>query len=429
MILLLLSVLAVVYVSAVWLFARNFLLAWICILAINFLNYAFGADTIFIAGLHIAPLDLMYLGLISAWVVRSRLYALKIAPLSIITIGYLLLFALSAGRGIVLFGLTEVGNEARGLMSEVLAFTYFVTIPHDKKTVKKVVVAYIVYSAALIAVCAAHYAGLPVGGTLGVAKDLVLSGNVLDRGIPASGAASMELAVLFAASWVIYRKHSRWLTALVAVSLPLLVILQHRSVWAMLAITVLAAMFIDRPVSKFVLKIGAAAVAVGLVLSLPSIGARQQILGELHESATNSDTLQWRFEAWQRSITQDQSPLTTLIGLPVGSGYLRLDSSAGGYTNFQPHNEFINQYLRVGLIGTALMILFLLRPLYFYFRYPKSGALLYPTPASWILVSIGTIVFCFPYSAAFDGIALIAMANGLIDAPPISSPIAANQRP
>ena len=333
MILLLLSIFAVVYVSVVWLFARDFLLGWICILAVNLLNYAFGTDSVFIGGLHVSPLDLMYVGLISAWVVRARLYALKITPLNVVTIGYLLLFGLSLGRGVFQFSVTDVGNEARGLMSEVLAVTYFLTIPHDKRIVKKVVVAYIVYSAALVAVCLAHYAGLSVGGTLGIAKDLVLSGNPLDRGIPASAAASVELSVLFAISWAIYRRHSRWLTAFVAVSVPVLIILQHRSVWAMLMFTVFAAILIDRPVSNYMLKIGAVAIGAGLIVSLASIGAGQRIIGELRESATNADTLEWRFEAWQRSLTEDQSPLTMLIGQPVGTGYLRLDSSAGGYTN------------------------------------------------------------------------------------------------
>jgi O-antigen ligase len=105
-----------------------------------------------------------------------------------------------------------------------------------------------------------------------------------------------------------------------------------------------------------------------------------------------------------------------LIGFPIGSGYLRLDSAASGYIDAQPHNEIVNQYLRVGVFGTILLILFTVRPIYIYFREPDSGSLLYPTPASWVLVTIGVIVFGFPYSYSLEIFALVAMANGLIDA-------------
>jgi len=64
--------------------------------------------------------------------------------------------------------------------------------------------------------------------------------------------------------------------------------------------------------------------------------------------------------------------LTVLIGFPIGSGYLRLDSAASGYIDAQPHNEIVNQYLRVGVFGTILLILFTVRPIYIYFREPTQ---------------------------------------------------------
>ncbi len=415
--LLTLALFGLISAALVILFARNYWAAWVCVLFANCLNYAVGSDAILLGTIHLNPLDLLYFCLIPAGVVRSRFHELRVSSLTIFTAGYVLLFAFSTARGLGSFDLATVGNEGRGLIGEVIALLYFTTIPHEPKIVKRVVLAYIVYSVILIGICAGHYAGLPIGGVVGVTNNQPIIQGDIDRGLPATAAASIELALIFAASWVVYRKHSRWLPVVVGLSTIALLVLQHRSVWAMLIVAVICAALIDRPFFRYLLRVGGAVAAIGAVVLVSYIGVRQQLTGELEQSATNTNTLEWRFESWQRSVEQDQSALSVLVGLPVGSGYLRLDTNAGGFINFPPHNEFINQYLRVGILGTILLVLFLLRPVYLYFRNPDSGRLLYPSPACWILVTLSVIVFGFPYSYNLDAIALVAMANGLMYEP------------
>jgi O-antigen ligase len=185
----------------------------------------------------------------------------------------------------------------------------------------------------------------------------------------------------------------------------------------MIAITVAAAGLIDSKVIRYLRKIGGAVAVIACIVIFSYIGLRSRLSEELQNSATNTGTLQWRIEGWVESVSADQSPLSVLIGLPVGSGYIRLDPGAGGYTNFPPHNEIVNQYLRVGVLGAVIVTLFMFRPIYIYFRDPDSGSLLYPTPASWIVVTIGVIVFGIPYSFSLELFALVAMANRLMEAP------------
>lgn len=414
---LLLAVLAgTVYVSLVWLLARNFMVAWICVLVGTCLNFAFGTDAILLGKIHINPLDLLYFCLLPAGIIRLRFQELKLSTLNVLVGGYLLLFGLSAVRGLAAFDITTVGTEGRGLIGEVLALIYFTTIPHDRKIVKKVVIAQIVFSTALVLIACLHYAGFPIGGTVGVTNGQQVIEGGIDRGVPAGAAASIELSMLFAASWVVYRNHSRWLHWLIGVFVAAVVVLQHRTVWVMFVVTLAAAFLIDARITRYLSKIGGAVAILACIVLFSFIGLRTQLVGELQDSATNTNTLQWRIEGWERSFSDDQSPLTVLIGFPIGSGYLRLDSAASGYIDAQPHNEIVNQYLRVGVFGTILLILFTVRPIYIYFREPDSGSLLYPTPASWVLVTIGVIVFGFPYSYSLEIFALVAMANGLIDA-------------
>jgi hypothetical protein len=418
MILLVTLILGTLYASLVWLLVRSFLLAWILVLVGSCLNYAFGSVAIVLINIHIYPFDFLNICLLSAGIVRFRFQDLRFSILSILVGGYLLLFGLSVARGLTAFDITTVGNEGRGLIGEALALTYFTTIPHDWKTVKKVVLAQIAFSTALVLICVLHYAGVPIGGAVGITNgQKIYDVGAIDRGLPAGAAASIELSLIFAASWATHRRHSRWLPWLIGIFIPLLIVMQHRTVWAMIAITVAAAGLIDSKVIRYLWKIGGAVAVIACIVIFSYIGLRSRLSEELQNSATNTGTLQWRIEGWVESVSADQSPLSVLIGLPVGSGYIRLDPGAGGYTNFPPHNEIVNQYLRVGVLGAVIVTLFMFRPIYIYFRDPDSGSLLYPTPASWIVVTIGVIVFGIPYSFSLELFALVAMANRLMEAP------------
>jgi len=422
MILLVALVLGILYVSTVWLLVRNFLLAWILVLVASCSSYAFGAFAIVLINIHIYPLDFLDVCLLSAGIIRFRFQDLKLSTLYILVGGYLLLFALSVARGLATFDLATVGNEGRGLIGEVLALTYFTTIPYDRKIIKEIVIAQIAFSTALVLICILHFAGLPIGGVVGITNgQKIYDTGAIDRGLPAGAAASIELSVLFAASWATYRKHTRWLPWLIGIFIPTVILMQHRSVWAMLVVTLVAAWLIDVKVTQYLWKIGGAVAVIASIVIFSYIGLRSNLTEEFKYSTTNTGTLQWRIEGWIDSVSADQSPLSVLIGLPIGSGYLRLDSGAGGYTNFPPHNEIVNQYLRVGVIGAVIIILFMLRPIYIYFRDPDSGSLLYPTPTSWILVTIGVIVFGIPYSFSLELFALVAMANRILEPSPEGS--------
>jgi hypothetical protein len=411
----LLALAGAVYFLLVWLFVRNFLLAWICVLSANLLNFTFGSDQLLLAGIHLNPLDALYFCLLPAGMIRSRFHELRFSALNLLVMGYVFLFFLSVARGLGVFSLTTVGNEGRGLIGEVLALVYFTTIPSSPRLVKKIVMAQIVFSVALVLVCVAHYAGAPVGGTLGVNGNAALVEGSIDRALPAPAAASIEISLLFAASWVVYRNYSKWFPVLIATFAAAVIILQHRSVWSMLIVALLASVFVDLRVFRYLIRYVGAFAAVACIFIVASIGLQTRITGELRESATNSDTLLWRFESWERSVEEDQSALTMLIGLPVGSGYTRLDTNSGGYTEYPPHNEFINQYLRVGILGASLLLLFLLRPIYGYFQSVDSGSSLYPVPSSWVLVTVSVVVFCIPYSSSVELMGLVAMANGLME--------------
>jgi len=76
----------------------------------------------------------------------------------------------------------------------------------------------------------------------------------------------------------------------------------------MFVVTLAAAFLIDARITRYLWKIGGAVAILACIVLFSFIGLRTQLVGELQDSATNTNTLQWRIEGWERSFSDDQSP-------------------------------------------------------------------------------------------------------------------------
>lgn len=408
MILVLAPVAFIVLFTVVRLFARSFLAGWYALLIVSALGYAVGADSARFAGIHIFPSDALYFCLLAAGAIRSRVWELRFSPLSLTVMAYVGIFVLSMTRGLLQFEVTTVGPEARGFIGEIVAVIYFITVPHDREVIRKVVRAMILFAAFLVLIVVLHYAGLPVG------VDMTLDPTIkIDRALQATAVGSIELALIFAAFWWTWEERgSRWMFVATVVFTTCVVGLQHRTVWGMLAVTLAMALFIDRDVLRVFLKaLGLTAVA-GLLVLVISPGLRSRLVADLQESATNSGTLTWRVQSSQRSIEQEEGLIEVLIGQPMGSGYSRLDIDTGTYTTAPPHDELVNQYVRLGLVGTLLLLAILLRPIWAVWR-GGDDDLLFPGANAWLIVAAAVFTFGIPYCFSAEIVAFAAMANGL----------------
>ena len=80
---------------------------------------------------------------------------------------------------------------------------------------------------------------------------------------------------------------------------------------------------------------------------------------DFSESASNAQTFQWRENSWvQLFYDPDQTLSTVMIGKSIGSGYWRIDPETDLPITVAPHNEFVQDYLRVGAIGVLLSFCF-----------------------------------------------------------------------
>jgi O-antigen ligase len=157
--------------------------------------------------------------------------------------------------------------------------------------------------------------------------------------------------------------------------------------------------------------------AVGLAIFI--YGTGREASTQFEDSATNSGTWNWRVEAWQNSVyDEDQTILSILFGQPIGNGFVRFDSESGGYENLPPHSEYVVQYLRVGVVGLVFFTAFLLRPLLrLYELQRKEPFALFPSASVWCLIVIGVVVYGITYGYDASAIALVGVANAVLLSP------------
>jgi O-antigen ligase len=194
------------------------------------------------------------------------------------------------------------------------------------------------------------------------------------------------------------------------------ILLQHRSVWTVMGVCSVAILFIDFRLVRRLFPLAVLAFVLVFCLAIAIYGTKGEASTQFEDSATNSGTWSWRVEAWQNSIyDEDQTALSVIFGQPMGNGFTRFDSAAGGFENAPPHSEYVVQYLRVGVPGLVLFLAFLLRPLLrLYELQRKNPFALFPSASVWCLIIVGVLVYGVTYGYDVPAIALVGIANSAL---------------
>ena len=387
--------------------SRNVIFGWYCLLAVNLLNVALGLSQTTIGGLHLDPVDLVSISLLAAGAIRFFYRVRLPGRTRLIILAYLVIFGASLFRGMALFGVQAASNEARGLVGEILAMLYFFTTPTDPQTIRKILIAYLRFGAALVIVAILHYAGLNIG-TVGIDEK--------DRALPSASGETIALCFFIGLGWITHRKSPQILRWLLPVFAGMTIILQHRTVWTVMAVCGTAVLFIDFKLVRRLIPLAVITSVVAVGLAIAIYGTESEASTQFEDSATNSGTWLWRVEAWQTSVSDENQTIPSVFfGQPMGSGFVRFDSASGGYENLPPHSEYVVQYLRFGVLGLVFFLAFLFRPfLQLYERQREDPLALFPSASVWCLIVIGVIVYGVTYGYDASAIALVGVANAVL---------------
>lgn len=395
--------------------SRNVLLGWYCLLAANAFWIAFGSQQATLGSLHLDPSDIVSIILLSAGLLRFSRTLGSPGTFRILGLGFITVFAFSLIRGMLLFGVITVSNEGRTFVGELLSLLYFTSIPTDAVTIRKFVKAYLIFGSILVGIAILHYLGLNVGSSYETFA--IDSGEVAkNRALPAAAALPIALCFIFSIGWITHRRSRRWFAYLPAVFGGMVVILQHRTVWVVLLICVALLPFVDRAITRRLLPIGILTGLLSLSLALWVYGASATASNQFEDSSTNLGTWGWRLDTWDSLVSDDdQTFLSVLAGKSMGSPLLHYDPVLRVYEEAPVHSEYVNLYLRVGIIGLVLFLSFLIRPVFLLFseRFRRSS-LLFPSSSTWGLATIAIIAYGVTYNFNSNAIPLIGVATALL---------------
>jgi O-antigen ligase len=398
----------------VYLLVRRPFVGMVSLLAAEFIDFAFGVNNRMVGGIHLDPLDAVSICLLIAGLLRSIHWIRRINVISLLSAAYLILFAISFGRGAFANGFLTAANESRGFTGPLTAMLYFVTVPADARSLRKYTIAYLCFGAALSLSAILAAAGLPIGlNALGDAEVLGLDGRYLPAG------AAAAIAVCGFLSLAVFRNRTSGVVQSVIpmIYLCIAVYLRHRTIWIMLAAGTLAFLLLDKKL--FLRLLPAASLAILLVIGLAIYGNSTRGLvseDQFSASATNFDTFAWRLNGWKDLLfDSEQTPLTVTFGKSMGSGYWRIDPVSYAVTSVAPHSEYVQEYLRVGAVGALLVLCFGLRPLVRLWKLGRHAPFAaYPTTAAWTVITLITLLYGLTYGIQPHAYALIACANAFL---------------
>jgi hypothetical protein len=388
-------------------------LGLISLLCAELFHFALGPNSHLLGGIHIDPLDAVSICLLAAGILRTVRTLNTVNMTRLLAIGYVLLVAVSLARGFYANGLLATANEARSFVGPLVAALYFLTAPSDQMSIRRYTLVYLYFGAALIAVTALAALGLPFGMNAWTNSDVA---TVDGRYLPATGAAALAVCGFTSLAWVTYYKRGIVNKLIPAVYLSAAVYLRHRTVWVMILAGTIFLLPLDPKLFRRLLP--AALIATAAVAIVAFYGSAVQGLAgasQFSQSATSSQTWQWRLNGWMVLLFDDQNPLTVSIGKSMGSGFWRIDPVSYQIVGVAPHSEYVQEFLRVGIVGTIFVVSLALRPLRHLWRLAKvDPAALFPSSSAWVIVVLITLVYGITYGIEPHAYALLGIANAII---------------
>jgi hypothetical protein len=408
----------------VYFLSQSVYLGWLSLLAVQFYQYSFGINQVIAGGIHLDAVDIVSLGLLAAGFIRTLPLLRERNTARMIGLGYLAIFTLSLIRGIVSNGLTTAANEARGFVPIILAVLYFLTAPVDSDSVRKYIQIYLYFGIGFVVVALLAYAGLPVGGVAWLHSTYDPTDTIGDRLLPAAAALGVALSFVFSLSWANHRGSNALFRWLPVIFLGTAVFLRHRSVWNVLLFGVASLFFTDNRLFRRLIPVAVLSLAVvAAFASVASITASSEAAdtassteAEFSDSATNQGTLIWRVQTWTSILLGKDQTLTTIVfGKSLGEGYNSFDLKSGFWSTSPPHSEYLSEYSRVGILGLALMLWFILRPIRRLWSLSLTDMLaVEPSASAWVVVIIAAIVYGVTYWITVDTFALVGIASAVV---------------
>jgi hypothetical protein len=365
-------------------------------------------------GVWIYPKDVIFCLVLSAAAVRLLLWQGQLRRARWIGILLLGMFLLAFLRGLPLYSLKAVGNETRGFFPFLVSLVYFSSFKYDRSRQSRLITFWLAGSVALGILTFSRWIAPNLGlGIAGQWRAVVGEGSM--RVIYCAHAFYLTAAFFFSLYLYFTNSGSTWQRRLFLVLGPVLILLQHRTVWIAVLLGLLWLCARDaRFRTRFVVGI-IASLVVGALLTLLLFGSQgESTQRSLQLSASDTGTFAWRVEGWKALLTEKAPPETLLMGQPFGAGFDR--HVGGGILTASAHNFYLETLIQFGIPGVLLLFGLYIWSIGRLRHQPKIP--LYPDFRLWQAFLVMHLAYSVTYSVNYDQAVLLAVVVSVLSDSP-----------
>jgi O-antigen ligase len=395
--------------------SRSVLLGWISLLTVYLYDFSFGADVFTAGGLNLTVVEIVQLCLLFAGIIRTIQRRHERNTSRRIALLYVAIFAFSLVRGSLIHGFAHTARLSSLFVAFLIACLYFLTASYDSESVRKYLRIYLYYGMALTLVAVLAYAGMKIGTVAWAHNDPEIIAEAQGRSLPSGCALTIAFCFFLSLAESRYRNSSVFYKWLPAVFLGMAIFLRHRSVWVVLAAGIASYFFVDRGLFRRLIPIAALAVFFAAAYALIAGIGIQSTAAQISSDSSNEGTLLFRMAMWETLLTESQTVPGVLFGKDLGGGYMQYSVMQHEYIDIPPHNEYLTQFLSVGIAGVVLILAFTIYPLKRFWKLSSTDMeAVEPSASAWVAIIIGIVVYSIPYQPETDAYALLAMANAIV---------------
>jgi hypothetical protein len=360
-------------------------------------------------GLHVYAQDIVFVFLVTAAALRYSLGLVYIERNRLAVLALLALVLFSFARGAVTFGFMEAGVAAREFFWLFAGIAYFSSFEYGEKRLAGMIKLWQMAACALVALALLRWAA--AGLHMSIAATWEDPGNPM-RVLDAAQAMFLCVAFFFSLMLKTSRKGSGWQQNLYYVIGPALILLQHRTVWVVVALGMVWMSRRNLRLLRRSLVVFGATFALGAVLVVSTFGL-DFVIESLQFSVTSDNSLLWRVAGWYQLVfLRSAGAFNLLFGDPFGTGFTRVISTA--IVEATPHSFYVETYLRMGVAGLCILLWFF-GSQFRACRQPaaESAAGRYQNSSLWVLFLLFEIAFSLTYNPGYEQSIIIGTIVGL----------------
>lgn len=348
--------------------------------------------------------DLLFLLIGAAGMLR--LFGLRLQRQHLVWLLFGAVLILSFALGVLKNG-TQAGVEFRVFFYFWAGIWYLMTFPLTEEQLDKIMRTYMAAAAVMVVLALFRWVSLALG------MDIVRywnEGGASLRVLDAAQTFFLAQAFLIGLYAYLNKTGLAWWRVFLPILFVCIVILQHRTVWAV-TLASIAVIFVisgkvrSKAVSTFILAgVLGAAVLLPFLVGGKLDTVQQSLAHSVEEVGQRKSTLMWRVQSWQTLLEKWAygGPVVNMIGEPFGAGFSRRIDLAQKELTQNPHNHYVYTLLRTGLVG-----LFAMLAIYFMafrgawsHRYqPVSGLV---DPRLLIALVMGQLMYFISYPAHYS---------------------------